>query len=183
MSKDSIRNLYAELKGYLSQAPMVSASNVYIFEESFWEQFNGAIELLQKITEKDYARFIIKPEGVSRVVYINSYRQKLGGIIATLHSEYFSDEPDPLGVSPGTVISQSQQQAQAVNIQMILDVQGKIDENINKYEEGSKEKGFLKKVKSSLSSIQNVIQLVSLLLNTAKEFGISIEEILRILRI
>lgn len=181
MSKDYIRHLYAELRGYLSQAPMVS--NDSIFEKSFWEQYNGAIELLQKITEKDYSRFIIKPGGEGRVIYVNSYRQKLGGIIATLHSEYFSDEPDPLGAGPETVISQSQQQAQAVNIQMILDVQSKIDENINKYEEGSKEKGFLKKVRSSLSSISNVIQLVSLLLNTAKEFGISVEEILRILLI
>ena len=92
-------------------------------------------------------------------------------------AKYFSDEPFPLGGSPDTIITLSQQQAQSFYVQMLLDIQSKIDDSLNNYEEGSKEKGFLKKVKDSLSSISNVTQLLTLILSTAKEFGLTVSDI------
>lgn len=185
-NKEMIRPLYAELRGYLFQAPEVKATYESISDKAVWNQFNNVVRMLGEITKKDYSRFIIEPERSSRVgdfVHIILYRQKLGGLLFSLHAEYFNDEVGPLDMGPATVISQNQQQQQTVNIQMILDMQSKIDENIDQYEEGSKEKGFLKKVKGSLSSVTNVIQLLSLLLKTAKDFGVSIQEMISIIGI
>ena len=62
--------------------------------------------------------------------------------------------------------------------QMSLRQQSKIDEKLSKLDDSKiKEKGFLEKVKSSLSSIRSVAQLLSLLLSTAKESGLSIDEL------
>ncbi len=183
LNKEMIRPLYAEIRGYLYQAPEAKATFDSIHNKDVWDQFNGVIKLLEEITEKNYSRFIIKPKEsqVGDYVSVILYRQKLGGLLSSLHAEYFNDEVDPLHKGPATVISQNQQQQQTVHIQMILDMQSKIDGNIDKYEEGSKEKGFLRKVKSSLSSVKNVIQLLSLLLNTAKDFGLNIQEVISIL--
>jgi len=71
----------------------------------------------------------------------------------------------------------SQQQAQSFYVQMLLDIQSKIDGNLKKYGEGSKERGFLKKVKDSLSSISNFTQLLGLIIKTAKEFGLTIDNV------
>lgn len=180
MTEETIKPLYAELRGYLAQAPSGAMEGSNIRESAFWEQYNECIEKLSSVSGKDYSRFKIDPIRWGRdniFVPVTLYRQKLGGVISKLHAEYFEDEQDPLGVSPKTVISQSQLQNQSVFIQVILDTQSKIDENIPKYAEGSKEKSFLEKVKSSLASVSNVVQLINLLLTTAKDFGLDIEKL------
>ncbi len=65
---------------------------------------------------------------------------------------------------------------------MLLEIQSKIDEKIHSYEDGSKEKSFLQKFKNSLSSISNATQLISQLLKLAKDFGLNIEDILKIFK-
>ncbi len=184
MNKEKIRPLYSEVRGYLTQAPVEKDVGTVITEGSLWEQYNEALDLLNQLAGKDYSRFKIKPgpgyegRGYTSVAV---YRQKLSGLIATLHAEYFGDEPDPLGTSPGTVISQSQQQNQSVLIQMILDVQSKIDENMPKYVDGTKEKTFLQKVKGSLAKVSGVVELFGLLLKNASELGLDIRDIIKVL--
>ena len=179
MEKEKIRPLYSEFLGYLSQAP--TGQNPYQGSDtpSSWNHYNSAVELLSKISEENFSRFKINlsTDGSEGYVLFTTYRQKLSGLIGTLHSKYFQNEPFPLGGSPSTIITQSQQQLQSFHVQILLDIQSKIDGNLNNYEEGSKEKGFLKKVKDSLSSISNVTELLTLILNTAKEFGLTISDI------
>jgi hypothetical protein len=110
-------------------------------------------------------------------IHLSEYRQRLGGIISYLHSKYFADEPDPLGGSPSMIINQSQQQSQSVTVQMLLDVSSKIDEHLLKGNINEKEKGFLQKIKGSLSSVRNIIDLISLVLKTAKDFNLDINYI------
>jgi hypothetical protein len=183
MEKEKIRPLYSELKGYLSQAPTIKEPYEYTNDESIWEQYNKSVDLVSKITGEDLRRFLIVPtEGGygSKLLHIITYRQKLGGLISYLHGKYFADEPAPLGEAPKTVITQSQQQTQY--IQMLLEMQSKIDEKLQGCEEGSKEKNFLQRIKSSLSSITSATQLISQILNIAKEFGLNVDDILRLFR-
>ena len=178
--KEKIRPLYSELQGYLSQAPTARSPGDYSNDESLWLQYNQSVDLLSAISEQDYSRFRIAPvrDKYEDFVRINTYRKKLGGLISSLHGEYFADEPSPLSGSPSTIISQTQQQSQS--IQMLLDIQSKIDENLSKYTDGSPERGFLEKFKSSLGSVSSVTDLFKLCFKLAKDFGISIATLLKI---
>ncbi len=178
MEKEKIRPLYSEFQGYLSQAPEPKVSYDPIHDHSLIEHYHATIKLLSSVAGEDYSRFCVQPPRNEHWVYIITYRQKLGGLISYLHGRYFPGEPAPFSGGPSTVITQSQQQSQF--IQMVLDMQSKIDEQMPHFSEGSKEKGFLQKLKSSLSSISNVTQLLNQLFKLAKEFGLNIDSVSKI---
>lgn len=175
MEKDKIRPDYSELQGYLSQTPPVSL-NDSIWEESVWTQYNETIKTLSNVAGEDLSRFCVKAKIYDHrepFVKVIEYRHKLGGLIAYLHGKYFSDEPAPFSGMPTTVISQSQQQNQSV--QILLEVQSKIDEKIKQFKEGSNEKTFLQRLKGTLSSISNISQLFNTIFTLANQNGISLE--------
>lgn len=180
--KQAIRPIYSELQGYLAQAPDPKSGS--ISDEAFWSQYNDSIQQLNSLTGKNYDRFQIIPLNGQLGPFIvkDTYRQKLGGLIAHLHGEYFSDEPAPFAEMPSTIITQSQNQNQAVHIQLLLEVSDLINEKLGKFQDGSKEKTFLEKIKASLSSVKNVSQLVSLLLTTAHQLGITIEQLFNLFK-
>ncbi len=179
--KNQIRPLYSEFQGYLSQAPTSSGSSRTIYDEDMWNQYNDALKLLSKVAEKDYDRFIISPKPSSRssshlYVPTDIYRQKIGGLISNLHGEYFSDEPSPFSGMPSTVITQTQQQS--MTIQLVLDIQSKIDELLPNLDAGSKKQQFLEKFKSILSSVLNVNDLIGKCMKLAHEFDLNVQDIL-----
>jgi len=183
MTKEKIRPIYSELQGYLSQAP--KPEDVYIDDLSLWNQYNETIDELNEISGKDYNRFQTKEEDITkgdgyRSLKVSIYRNKLGGLIARLYGEYFSNEPAPFSGMPNTVINQTQQQSQ--NFQVLFEMRSKIDEKIPEFKEGTKEKSFLDKIKSSLSSIKNTTELFTLILKTGKDSGLTVEQILNILK-
>lgn len=176
--KNKVRPLYSEFQGYLSQAPPTSSPHDTFGDESFWIQYNSAVDLLCIETGKDYSRFKIEPiqGSYSRFIYINAYKQKVGGLISRLHGEYFSDEIPPFSGTPSNVFTQTQQQS--VSVQLVLDIQSKIDELLPKVEEGSKKQNFLKKFKSILSSISNVNDLIAKCMKLAHEYDLNVQDIL-----
>jgi len=115
--KEKVRPIYSELQGYLSQAPKKNKG--LIFESSMWEQHNQTIDELNNITGKNYDRYKVEVKSIDwnrtmrRVIYSQSYRTKLSGLILRLHGEYFSDEPPPFSGMPSTIISQQQVQSQS----------------------------------------------------------------------
>ena len=102
----------------------------------------------------------------------------MSGIISRIHGEFFSEELVPFSGMPSTIITQTQQQS--LSIQMYLDIQSKIDEAIPNFEDGSSEKGFLEKLKSSLNTALNVNDLFKLCFKFAKEYGVSIRTLLKL---
>ena len=173
-----IKAIYYELQGYLSQTPKPEQSSDIFASDDPWCQYNQAVDELAKISGEDFKRFIIKPqtEDGYNIVHLTTYRQTLGGLINRIHGVYFSNENMPFSGSPQTVISQTQNQTQS--IQMILDVQSKIDGEIVKFKDDPKKVSFLKKVKSNLSIVKDVNDLLKLMLNTAKESGVNISDLL-----
>ncbi len=178
--KRELKAIYSELRGYLAQAPDIKYEYP-IHEESVWEQYNAAVNLLNEISGKDYSHFSIKPEqspsSTRPSIGIIAYRNKLGGLISKLHGEYFADEPNPLDGVPSTIMTQSQEQNQSVHIQMLLDIRSKIDEKIPNYPEGSKERNYLQKLKSLLSSMKSGSQILQTILKMAKDFKLNIDDI------
>ncbi|TET13059.1 MAG: hypothetical protein E3J82_03555 [Candidatus Thorarchaeota archaeon] len=183
MKKEKIRPLYSEFQGYLSQAPVLGTTDYALDDQSIWTKYNQAVDSLIRILDEDYDRFRLQPlaDGCGLpFINLSVYRQKLGGLISYLHGEYFSDERPPFSGTPSTMITQSQQQSQAVQIQMLLEIQSRIDELIPNHQEGSKERTFLQKAKSSLTSVKNVPQLLILFFRIAKECGLSIDGVLKV---
>jgi len=185
MEKEKIRPIYSELQGYLSQAPTSERPGDWVYYGQIFEQYNNVIDKLNSISDKDYNRFKVQPETFEdgrRYVRILDYRSKLSGLISKLHGEYFYDEPSPFSGMPTTIISQTQQQTQSFQIQMLLEIQSKIDEKIPKFKEGSKERKFLERIKSSLSSVRDISQLIGLLLKTGKEIGLTLGQLFNIFK-
>lgn len=176
--KEKIRPIYSELQGYLSQAPDVKTSVTY--ESDLWEQYNSTINELNNISGNNYDRFKISPKndgsGEFRMKIV-SYRSKLSGLISRLHGELFSDEQPPFSSMPSTVISQTQQQSQSFQVQLLLEIQSKIDEKLNELEPEDKKRGFLEKVKGALTSVHNTAELIALILSTGQQFDLTIKEL------
>lgn len=176
-SKQKVKIIYSELKGYLSQTPMAQQTSDIFSSDSSWQQYNDAIKELSQLTGENYDRFIIKPEQMNghNIVYIVSFRQALGGIINRIHETYFPDERDPFSGTPQTIISQNQ--SQNVSIQMLLDFQSKIEKKINNVKGDTKREGFLKKCKDNLQYVKDVNDLFKLVIETAKQFGLSVADL------
>ncbi len=178
--KKKIRPLYSEFQGYLSQTRTSLSSNDSISDEVIWNQYNDALTLLCDEAGEDYKRFRIDCKtsklDSSSYVRVDTYRQKLGGLISNLHGEYFSDETPPFAGMPSTVITQTQQQS--MSIQLLLDVQTKIDELLPNLEAGSEKQKFLEKFKSILSSVSNVNDLIGKFMKLAHKFDLNVHDIL-----
>jgi len=175
MNQEEIRFLYSEFKGYLGQLPMPKDPHENMYDEGSWNQYNEAVNEVSRITGKSYSKFLIRP--TEDYVNLTTFRQKLNALILRLHAEYFSNEPEPFSGGPGIVISQTQQQNQSVLLQIVLDIQGKIDEKLPSLKDGTKEKNFFQKLRSTLGGTQNVIGLISQILTLAREFGVPIESL------
>jgi len=184
---EKVRPIYRELQGYLSQAP---SEGTYIGagadEQRLWQPVNNAIDELNQVTGEDYSRFKISCKtrpytgGVRYSVEASTYRTKLSGLISRLYGRYFSDEQPPFQGGPSTVISQTQQQSQSFRVELLLQIQSKIDEQLSKLEPRDKKRGFLEKVKGALKSVRDTAALIALILATAKDSGMTIDELLEL---
>lgn len=177
MKKEDLRPIYSELQGYLSQAPTAEKIYDHINDSNFWTTINITIDDITKITGEDYNKFKLIPKADAiggKFIIIHIYRQKLAGLITYIHAKYFNDEPSPLAKDvPNTFISQNQ----SVNVQILLDIQSKIDEKIKNYSDDSKENKFLKKLKGCLSATTNIIQLINHIMKIAKDFGLNLSDL------
>ncbi|MDO8739946.1 MAG: hypothetical protein Q7J54_00035 [Candidatus Woesearchaeota archaeon] len=186
MEKEKVRPIYSELQGYLSQAPKLDTTSTRTSDSVFWIQINNTINELNKITEKNYDSFRLSPEimrgngmNTHEYIHIATYRLKLGGLIAKLHGEFFSEEPAPFSGMPSTIINQTQQQNQSLQVQMLLEMQEEINKKIQKTED-PQEKTFLEKIKSSLSSVKNAAEFVALVLKVGNDLGLTIQQIMKL---
>ena len=175
--KETIRPIYSELQGCLEQTPKPEKAYSTMDDEQAWNHYHSIIDELNELTGKDYNKFRVVPKRgqVRFMVNIGTYRQKLGGLIARLHGEYFSDEPAPFASMPSTIISQNQNQS--VHIEFLMEFNNLINDKMNKVKEGTPEKKFLEKVRGTLSKVKNVSQFVTLVIMTAKEMGISLDQL------
>lgn len=187
--KEEIRSIYAELQGYLAQIPETVGHSDWTSDRVLWTQLNFIVGELNRISSKDYNRFKITPDHhrVTKhstpyeTIPYSTYRANLGGLIAKLHAEYFSDEEPPFRTMPSTVITQNQTQSQSVSL--LLDIQEKIISEIPKHEEGSKERTFLEKIKSVLPSLKTGVDIISNILKIGADSGLTAGTIHKLLHL
>jgi hypothetical protein len=184
-----IRGLYGVLQGYISQAPDVKDT---IDEEDLWNQVNSTIDELGQIVDYDFKRYKIVPKGDqiydedenvffdSPYVAASVYRAKIIGLIMWLHGVYFSNEPAPFSNTPSQVITQTQEQSQSLNQQMLIDFSGIITEKIDKLDPADKKRLFLEKLKTAMGTVRNYAGFISLCLKTAKECGLALNDMLEL---
>jgi hypothetical protein len=178
MHSQEIRPIYEELQGLMSSVP----AGPIVRDESFWIHFHGLIEELEKVTGKDYKRYqvVVDRRYGEPLMMATDYRSKVNALIMRLHGEYFVDETHPFSGSPTTVVNQSskqeQSQNQSVNISMILDFQSSIDKTLyGNPNLDDMQKSFLEKIKQSLSSVKSFVELINLIVVTAKAVGLNLE--------
>jgi len=156
--------------------------------------YHQSIEELNQLTEHNFDKFKMinsSTGGVSSPgkpfrsfgskVRVEEYNGKLSGIIGEMYGLYFYDETNPLDGSPSTIINQSQQQTQSVQVQILLEIQSLIDKKLNEITDET-EIGFLEKVKSSLVSIKSVSELINLILATGVYMGMTIDQISKLFK-
>jgi len=134
-NKKKIKTIYKEFKAYLSQMPLPDSPNAVFYDKSEWEYINEAINRLNTVSGKSYEQFKIiqshDDAGYARQVKIATIRSKLGGLISTLHEEFFSEEVEPFSGNskfPNMVINnqntqhqtQHQQQEQKIELEQML---------------------------------------------------------------
>ena len=67
-----------------------------------------------------------------------------------------------------------------MNIELLLDVRGQIDKHLQDYSKDQPERKFLEEVKSKLSTVKSAIDVLRLIISTAKEYGVSLAALLKI---
>lgn len=183
--KEEIRPIYSELKGYLSATPK---------ENEVWDetainianQLNGAIDELSQITDQKFDKFKIQAQNISwgngfrSTLSVLDYRNRLSGLISRIQGEFFSEEQS-VSAQPSTVINTNQTQSQSQSMVMVLELQEKILSEISKHEEGSKERGFLERMKLALPTIKTVMDVLSNALAIGQQFGLSPDIIRKLL--
>jgi hypothetical protein len=182
-NKEDIRPIYSQLQGCLSQTPKTSAEGSLTF--GILKNVNQVIDELNDVSGDSYDNFKMHSklhpddDPVYSVYDLDEFRFFLGGLISRLHGKYFSDENPPFSGMPSTVITQSQtqQQSQSFQIQLLLEIQSKIDDQLHNLKPSDKKRSFLEKVKEALKSVRNTTELIALLLTTGQEFGLTIEEL------
>jgi len=187
-TKEKIRPVFEELQGYLQRA---GALDVYNHE--IWQHYHRVIALLNELSGEDFSRFritIIPPNPYQHVslpehMDPGEYTAKLTGLIRYLHCKYFRDEPSPFSIHLPTIISRAETRNQSVQMQMIVELTEQLTRNRARFTEGSKERDFIDKVKGPLQSAgsgcTSVAQLILLLLNIAKECGLSVDDLQQVL--
>lgn len=183
--KDKIRPIYEELIGYLSQVPVPENPYIEIFDESYWDLLGQTIDELNQITNKNYNKFRIAPEREGSSINLGAYRTNLNGLILRLHAEYYPNEPTPFsGAPPTTIISQeqSQSQEQSVQVVMLLEIQEKIITKLQYEEISHEERGFLERVKDGLTGVKNVVGLINLILSTAQQMGVTLNNLVNLFK-
>jgi len=179
--QDDIRPIYYELRGCYEAAPSGDKTPI-MKDENIWEHVNRAIDELDRVSGKDYNQFKMVPQRKPAGLCLDkdTYRNKLAALISRLYGEYFqNDELPPFSNMPSTIISQTQMQSQT-QTQMLFDFRDKIDEQLRKLEPGDKRHTFLEKVKGALASVKDYAGLLALCVTTAKECGLTLEEISRL---
>ena len=175
-TEQNIKPIYEEFQGYLAQAPMPD-NGAYLYNSILGEKFNQTIDELNQITGEDYSKFKVNitQDTSGSHFSVQEYRTQLNGVIMRLHGKFFQQYQTPFSGTPSTVVNQSQSQQQ-FHITMVLEIQGLIDKKLYMEKLDEKEKTFFKKVKSALPTIKNSVELINLILTTAKNLGIDINQ-------
>lgn len=173
---DKIRPVYSELKGMLSQAPAVETI-LHSSDQGLWDRFNLLLEKLTEITQDEgYKEFTLTPKYTNGFPSIptSTYRSRLSGPISRLHGTFFTQDPEPFSGSPSTVVSQTN--SQTTNTQLYIQLGIELKTALDNAKDEN-EKSFIKAVMEKVGTVKTYIEFLTLVTNTAGQFGIALDRI------
>lgn len=181
-----IKSIYSELQGYLLTSPEPTKDHPlggFIGDAQLWSKFNMTLDNLNILTNNRYSTFKLNPNSsrsqTHPILGINYYRSSLAGLIFKLHEDYFPDYPPRILVSESgkIVFNQNIHKEQSISLNIFKE---QIDEKIPLYEEGSKQRSFLERLKGYIQTTNNAYDIIRNTISLARKFGLSFDDILKI---
>lgn len=167
-----VQPIYDGLIGILGNAPTQG-----LISKEVWTLYNWHITKLEQATNASYEEFkAIAGDYDDGGVPPNIFRPTLNSLINYLHGEYFPNDPLPFSGTPALSVHnnnlQHQSQSTTVTIQQFTQL---IDKKLPFYEEESKERSFLEKLKGTISNAKDASEIITTVLALAQTYGLGIE--------
>lgn len=199
MDLDELKKIYLRLNA-LNDALLSTARNPSAtLSDNSWDSYNSSLDRLRTLTSDDhYATLKVTPNQVGRrsVLLASNFSIKVYQAVKYLHDMYGGNELNSqsapsrpqTSVNNGNTFSQTSVLTQDQdNIQsQITDVHVEFNQTLSyiteviiesrsKYNEGTKERTFLDKLKDGIITAKTTADLVKIILTTAVQCGISTE--------
>jgi hypothetical protein len=199
MDKNTAKKLY-NILDTLNDSLIHSTPSVTLYDSS-WERFNLIMDqLASAYTDEVFSDYKVQVHdytfGLNKIrqgVITEEFIRKLYGGTSYLHTQYLSDSTIPPSPPNGTrsesgntYVTQHAQQNTDVTIEFNVTL-AQLVEVLTKAEaehpdETANENQFIQKLKSILPTAKNTLSIIALTLKTAQEFGLSPDQLLKILR-
>lgn len=171
-TRKGITGVYEELKGLLES---LKDSTAWFYDHGFSHRTNVIIDRIpsvcpeiQDVSSYKISLDLSNPHG-GGVVHTTQAKAQLSSIIGRLKGTYGLDSAEK---NPGNTFIQNQLQSQFQSLSVALEFQEKIISEISKHAAGTKERGFLEKLKSALPTIKSITDILSLALKLGADFGL-----------
>lgn len=167
-----VAGIYEELKGVLSSF----GDKAYLDDDGISDHINFVVRRVSAqcpdIPEVEI--YLARTDHVpdrGRVVDLIATRPRLASLIGRIKGVYGFD--GPFQSAGNTIIqTQNQEQSQQQIFVTILGLQERLISEIPRHAEGTKERGFLEKLKGALPAVKNVTDILASVLKIGGELGL-----------
>ncbi len=186
MELDKIKLLYGSFISLYREAPENLNNN--FSDRQVWEHYHKLIDQLNVASKLDFNDCKIEissQDHGSNYLYwyanAREYRSKLNDLLSRLHTLYFSNDPHPTApLQSGPFLQQNISNKAEAEANVQVSIMLNLNNQLHKAKENAKteeEKGFVDSLIQKIDKIKNYIEFLLLVINTAKQFGISIDRI------
>jgi translation elongation factor EF-G len=179
--KEEIKPLYGELVGLASGIPETDNNTV---KGRLGRRLNEIIQRLEDKTGDELERFNVeiqqgksKLKGRYNYVHLDEYRTNVFSLMSRLEAHYLPEEWNKESDGESTILQQTQSQSQSQTQQMVLEVQSMLDKKLANLDEGDEKRDYIEKIKNNLSNITSPLELLNLIIKTAKNMNMTIDQI------
>lgn len=196
-NSDQLRRSYNKLFGL--NYGLINSGRTGYMQQHEWVNFNTEVEALAEILGDDHIKsFTIIPKRMNSQnhVNVNDFTSSVNGLLHYIYREYENmidvDEPPVAGgSSPANYttapvnVNQSNSQATSISIefnQTILSLNENLTRKESDYDEGSKERNFITKLKEALPTAKSTLEVISLILKVGSQLKLPVDKLLEIIK-
>ena len=120
-------------------------------------------------------RTLAGPRRLARLTWIIHKRSSNAASLTA--AEYFSKDERPFSESPSVAISQSVAQSTDVRVTMALEIQEAVVQKLADPDITPEQRSFLEKLKPALATGKSAIELLRMVLDTARSEGVGLSSL------
>jgi len=173
-----INALYEELRGLVFGLGDVGMGQNIVGGPA--SQYKQIIKKLSEITGEDFSRFLPKMDDYDSndpITGALDLKTSVNSLIASLRANYLNDRPAHYEQSA----SASTEVNVNVTVSVVVDILNILNEKEKEFEEGTKERTFIEKLKSGLKGVKDTASILSTIAQTANQVGLTTAELMKIL--